>query len=97
MSMCRPGRHRGAVRHNEEDAMANTVLDADAYQSALGLRDLTDSAAGPHAMQLIVAGATMALCKAWGCPVVVHRESPIVSVDENYNRQIGRASCRERV
>jgi len=66
--------------------MANTVLDADAYQSALGLRDLTDSAAGPHAMQLIVAGVTMALCKAWGCPVVVHRESPIVTVDENYNR-----------
>ena len=54
--------------------MANTVLDAEAYQSALGLRDLTDSAAGPHAMQLIVAGVTMALRKVWGCPVVVHRE-----------------------
>jgi phenylalanyl-tRNA synthetase alpha chain len=81
-----PAAAPGAVRHNEEDAMANTVLDADAYQSALGLRDLTDSAAGPHAMQLIVALATMALCKAWGCPVVVHRESPIVTVDENYNQ-----------
>ena len=66
--------------------MVNTVLDADAYRSALGLRDLTDAAAGPHAMQLIVADAVMALCKAWGCSVVVHRQSPIVTVDENYNR-----------
>jgi len=66
--------------------MVNTVLDAAAYRSALGLRDLTDAAAGPHAMQLIVADAVMALCKAWGCSVVVHRQSPIVTVDENYNR-----------
>jgi phenylalanyl-tRNA synthetase alpha chain len=66
--------------------MVNTVLDADAYRSALGLRDLTDAAAGPHAMQLIVADAVMALCKAWGCSVVVHRQSPIVTVDENYDR-----------
>ena len=51
---------------------------------ALRLRDLSDPASGPHAMQLIVAAVADA-CKArWRCPVHVYRASPIVTVAENY-------------
>jgi len=51
---------------------------------ALRLRDLSDPASGPHAMQLIVAAVADA-CKArWRCPVHMYRASPIVTVAENY-------------
>jgi len=49
---------------------------------ALSLRDLTDPAAGPHAMQLLLAEIHAAL----PVPVRVHRASPIVSVADNYDR-----------
>ena len=50
----------------------------------LRLRDLSDPASGPHAMQLIVAAVADA-CKArWRCPVHMYRASPIVTVAENY-------------
>jgi len=51
---------------------------------ALRLRDLSDPASGPHAMQLIVAAVADA-CKArWRCPAHMYRASPIVTVAENY-------------
>lgn len=49
---------------------------------ALSLRDLTDPAAGPHAMQLLLAEIHAAL----PVPVHVHRASPIVSIADNYDR-----------
>jgi phenylalanyl-tRNA synthetase alpha chain len=49
---------------------------------ALSLRDLTDPAAGPHAMQLLLAEVHAAL----PAPVAVHRASPIVSIADNYDR-----------
>ena len=49
---------------------------------ALSLRDLTDPAAGPHAMQLLLAEIHAAL----PVPVQVHQASPIVSVADNYDR-----------
>ncbi len=49
---------------------------------ALSLRDLTDPAAGPHAMQLLLAEIQAAL----PAPVRVHRASPIVSIADNYDR-----------
>ena len=49
---------------------------------AMCLRDLTDPAAGPHAMQRLLAE----VCAALPAPVVVHRASPIVSVADNYDR-----------
>lgn len=52
---------------------------------ALALRDLTDPAAGPHAMQLLLAEIEAALARA-GVPVIVHRASPIVSIADNYDR-----------
>lgn len=51
---------------------------------ARALRDLSDPAAGPHAMQLVLASVTSALEAAWGCPVRAYRADPVVSVAENY-------------
>jgi phenylalanyl-tRNA synthetase alpha chain len=66
--------------------MSISLLDAAAYQRALCLRDLTDAAAGPHAMQLLVSAAIAALRDSWGCPVIVQRQPPVVTVDDNYDR-----------
>jgi phenylalanyl-tRNA synthetase alpha chain len=52
---------------------------------ALALRDLTDPAAGPHAMQLLLAEIEAALSRS-AVPVIVHRASPIVSIADNYDR-----------
>lgn len=49
---------------------------------ALSLRDLTDPAHGPHAMQLVLEAIHAAL----PVPVTVHRASPIVSIADNYDR-----------
>jgi phenylalanyl-tRNA synthetase alpha chain len=65
--------------------MNNQILDARAYQRALSVRDLTDVALGPHAIQLLVHCAIEALRIAWQCPVVVHRAPPVVSIAENYD------------
>ena len=51
---------------------------------ALSLRDLSDPAQGPHAMQLMVEAITTRLHAAWGCPVIVHRAPPVVTIEENY-------------
>jgi phenylalanyl-tRNA synthetase alpha chain len=66
--------------------MSRPILDADACRRALSLRDLTDPAAGPHAMQILLDDVTRALGRAWGCPVLVHREDPVVSIEDNYDR-----------
>jgi phenylalanyl-tRNA synthetase alpha chain len=60
-------------------------------EAALSLRDLTDPAAGDHAMQLILAAITDALAARWRCPVHVHRAGPIVTVADNYE-QLGYAT-----
>ncbi len=51
---------------------------------ARALRDLSDPAAGPHAMQDVLAAITSALAAAWGCPVRIHRADPVVTIAENY-------------
>ncbi|WP_211247650.1 hypothetical protein [Cryptosporangium arvum] len=51
--------------------------------SALRLRDLTDPAAGPHAVQLLLDDLVAA---DWRCPVSVQRPSPLVAVEDNYDR-----------
>jgi len=50
------------------------------------VRDLSDPASGPHAMQLIVASILDALAEAWSIPARLHRASPVVSVHDNYER-----------
>ena len=49
---------------------------------ALSLRDLSDPAHGPHAMQVLLDAIHAAL----PAPVRVHRGSPIVSITDNYDR-----------
>lgn len=66
--------------------MPPAVLDTDALRRALTLRDLSDPADGPHAMQLLLDGILHALEAAWRCPVRVHRGPPIVSIADNYDR-----------
>ena len=66
--------------------MTHMSLDIDSYRRALSVRDLTDAAAGPHAMQLITEHAIAALRDRWGCPVIVYRHSPVVTVEDNYDR-----------
>lgn len=65
--------------------MSQVLLDSEAYRRALAVRDLTDAALGPHAMQLLVQRALRSLTAAWNCPVVVYRAPPAVSVHENYD------------
>jgi phenylalanyl-tRNA synthetase alpha chain len=62
------------------------TISRDAYLRALTLRDLTDPAAGPHAMQLLAAAVVGGLAAAWGSPVLVHRGSRVVPVADNYER-----------
>ena len=51
---------------------------------ALALRDLSDPASGPHAMQLVADAIGDALERAWGALVLVHRSSPVVTIADNY-------------
>jgi phenylalanyl-tRNA synthetase alpha chain len=66
--------------------MTENVLSAGEIRSALSLRDLTDAQAGPHAMQVLLHDVVEELRRAWGSAVLVHRENPVVSVEENYDR-----------
>jgi phenylalanyl-tRNA synthetase alpha chain len=65
--------------------MTTQLLDSEAYGRLLALRDLTDAALGPHAMQLLVQHALDALRAAWNCPVVVYRAPPLVPSADNYD------------
>jgi phenylalanyl-tRNA synthetase alpha chain len=63
--------------------MPITITD-DQLARALALRDLSDPASGPHAMQLVLDAIADALAGAWRCRVQTHRASPVVTVEENY-------------
>jgi phenylalanyl-tRNA synthetase alpha chain len=52
----------------------------------LAVRDLSDPAEGPHAMQLLCGRAVQNLSQAWGCDVRWCRNSRIVPVADNYDR-----------
>jgi phenylalanyl-tRNA synthetase alpha chain len=65
--------------------MSVRLIEADAYRRALSVRDLTDAALGPHAMQRLVHDTAAALQARWRCPVILYRSSPLVSVADNYD------------
>jgi phenylalanyl-tRNA synthetase alpha chain len=65
--------------------MAMQLLDSYSYGRLLALRDLTDAALGPHAMQLLIRHALDGLHAVWNCPIVVHRAPPLVPSTENYD------------
>ena len=52
----------------------------------LALRDLSDPAEGPHAMHNLLTNVVDALGTAWGIPTKTVRHSPIVPVENNYDR-----------
>lgn len=53
---------------------------------APALRDLTDAAAGPHAVQLVVARLEAALVDLWALPVRRDPGARIVPIADNYDR-----------
>src|SRR4029077_16503644 len=55
-------------------------------RAALDVRDLSDPAAGPHAIQCLTGRAVAALVRAWSCEVRWCRGATIVSVADNYDR-----------
>ena len=55
-------------------------------RQALELRDLTDTAAGPHAVQLVVSLLEQALTRAWAVPVRRDPGPRVLSVADNYDR-----------
>ncbi|MDY7104217.1 MAG: hypothetical protein S0880_23780 [Actinomycetota bacterium] len=75
-----------ATHTPSSDAASDDWADLPRITAALDLRDLTDPQAGPHAVQHLVDAATSALARRWRCEVVVHRDRPIVSVEDNYDR-----------
>lgn len=66
--------------------MKISILNTKALRQALNLRDLTDPDDGRHAMQILIDDILTALQMTWGCEIKIHRESPIISVDQNYNK-----------
>lgn len=53
---------------------------------ALLIRDLTDPGQGDHAVQLLVAAVVDALHERWRCRLVWERSSPVVTVEDCYDR-----------
>ena len=52
----------------------------------LGVRDLSDPAEGPHAIQILIGRAVEELCRAWNCEVRWCRGPRVVPVADNYDR-----------
>src|SRR3954468_4118865 len=76
--------------------MSSTLVDPAQLHAALSVRDLTDPAAGPHALQALLRSAVDALSARWGCAVTVRRPSPLVAVEDNYDRLGYPAAARTR-
>src|SRR5262249_40506872 len=66
--------------------MMRPLCSADDIRRPLSLRDLTDPAAGAHAMQRLIDDLVAALSARWGCATSIHRASPVVDVADNYDR-----------
>ncbi|MEV1009766.1 hypothetical protein [Streptomyces sp. NPDC049881] len=60
-------------------------LTAEQLARDLSVRDLTDPAAGPHALQLVLNDAVQALADRWGCQVRWCRGERVVTVEDNYD------------
>jgi phenylalanyl-tRNA synthetase alpha chain len=61
------------------------VLSADQLRHDLAVPDLTDPAAGLHAVQLVMGEAVRALRDATGVTVRVHRGHPVTTITDNYD------------
>ena len=63
-----------------------SYLSAENLTAALQLRDLTDPADGKHAMQQLLGNVVDALTQSWAIPARWVRTSPLVAVEDNYDR-----------
>jgi phenylalanyl-tRNA synthetase alpha chain len=63
-----------------------TYLSPEQLSASLRMRDLTDPAAGPHAMQELLGSVVEALTSSWGVPQRLLPVSPLVPVEDNYDR-----------
>ncbi|WP_261717284.1 hypothetical protein [Streptomyces sp. FZ201] len=63
----------------------HTPLSSDQLLHDLSIRDLTDPAAGPHAIQLVLDRAVNSLANRWGCEVRWWRGDRVVTVEDNYD------------
>jgi phenylalanyl-tRNA synthetase alpha chain len=63
-----------------------SYLDPVQLQRDLGVRDLSDPAEGPHAIQVLAGQAVEGLARAWGCEVRWCRGPRVVAVADNYDR-----------
>jgi phenylalanyl-tRNA synthetase alpha chain len=61
-------------------------LDHAQLQRDLSIRDVSDPAQGPHAIQVLAGQAVDGLCRAWGCEARWCRGPRIVPVADNYDR-----------
>jgi len=67
-------------------ALNPTPLTPAELAAALAIRDLSDPAGGPHAVQLVVDELRTALTDAWRIPAPTRRDHPVVSLADNYDR-----------
>ena len=65
--------------------MSRNLISPEALARALSLRDLSDPAQGPHAMQLLLTSIVAALEREWRCEVRWHRAHAVVTVHDNYD------------
>jgi phenylalanyl-tRNA synthetase alpha chain len=63
-----------------------SYLDPVQLQRDLGMRDLSEPAEGPHAIQILISQAVERLCDAWKCEVRWCRGPRVVPVADNYDR-----------
>jgi len=62
------------------------VLTPPLLSEALALSDLTDTRHGPHAIQILVRDIHAALADRWQCNRQLVRNSPVVPLENNYDR-----------
>ena len=62
------------------------ILTKEALIKALNIRDLSKPEEGHHAIQILVDNILSVLEGAWNCELHLYRESPIVSIADNYDR-----------
>lgn len=62
------------------------VLDLEQLRAALAVRDLSDPAHGPHAIQRMCDALAGALAQAWRAAIRIVRASPVVTAGDNYDR-----------
>lgn len=66
-------------------ARPSAHLSAEQLARDLSIRDLSDPAAGLHALQLVLTSAVDALAERWGCQVRWWRGERTVTVEDNYD------------